>query len=133
MHFDSMTPQDGSAHLAGRLAAIDEENFLASKNRAATKQWWIIHNHTSETRAPSWRGDSSGLCSRNDGKSTAIEKAFGAVLGPSSQALFLEVITEKTDQHCSTFWLPQWGQTTPPASYSVSVSAFVNVFLQALQ
>ena len=53
MHFDSMTPQDGSAHLAGSLAAINEENFLASKNRAATKRWWIIHNHTSETRASS--------------------------------------------------------------------------------
>jgi hypothetical protein len=33
-----MTPQDGSAHLTGSLAAINEENFLASKNRAATKQ-----------------------------------------------------------------------------------------------
>ena len=53
MHFDSMTPQNGSAHLTGSLAAIDEENFLASKNRAATKQWWIIHNPTSETRASS--------------------------------------------------------------------------------
>src|SRR6266852_5202590 len=29
---------------------------------------------------PLWRGDSSGLCSRKEGKSTAIEKAFGAVL-----------------------------------------------------
>ena len=53
MHFDSMTPQNGSAHLTGSLAAINEENFLASKNRAATKRWWIIHNHTSETRASS--------------------------------------------------------------------------------
>ena len=33
-----------------------------------------------------------------------------------SQALFLEVMTEKTGQHCSTLWLRQWGQTTPPAS-----------------
>jgi hypothetical protein len=56
MHFDSMTPQNGSAHLTRSLAAINEENFLASKNRAATKQWWIIHNHTSETRAPSLEG-----------------------------------------------------------------------------
>ncbi len=53
MHFDSMAPQDGSAHLAGSLTAIDEENFFASKNRAATKRWWTIHNHTSETRASS--------------------------------------------------------------------------------
>ena len=73
MHFDSMTPQYGSAHLAGSLAAIDEKNFLA-KNRAATKRWSIIHNPTSETRAPLGRGDSSGLCSRKEGKSTAIEK-----------------------------------------------------------
>src|SRR5258708_30622134 len=29
---------------------------------------------------PLWRGDSSGLCSRQEGKSTAIEKAFGAAL-----------------------------------------------------
>src|ERR1035441_9114753 len=29
---------------------------------------------------PLWRGDSSGLCSRKEGKSTAIEKSFGAVL-----------------------------------------------------
>jgi hypothetical protein len=41
---------------------------------------------------------------------------FRAVLGLSSQALFLEVTTEETDQHCSTLWLPQWGQTTPPSS-----------------
>jgi hypothetical protein len=29
---------------------------------------------------PLWRGDSSGLCPRKEGKSTAIEKAFGALL-----------------------------------------------------
>jgi len=32
------------------------KNFLASKNRATTKRWWIIHNHTSETGAPSLEG-----------------------------------------------------------------------------
>src|SRR5258708_38529423 len=32
--------------------------------------------------------------------------AFGAVLGLGSQALFLEVITEKVGQRCSTSWLP---------------------------
>jgi hypothetical protein len=102
MDLDSMTPQDARAHPTGSLAAIDEENFLASKNRAATKRWWIIHTHTSGTRAPLWRGDSSGLCSRKEGKSTAIEKVFGAVLGLGAQALFLEVIAEKADQRCST-------------------------------
>jgi hypothetical protein len=40
-------------------------------------------------------------------------KVLGVVLRASgSQALFLEVITEKTDQHCSTFLPPQRGQTT---------------------
>jgi hypothetical protein len=38
MDFDSMTPQDASALLAGSLAPIDEENFLTRKNRAATKR-----------------------------------------------------------------------------------------------
>jgi hypothetical protein len=32
--------------------------------------------------------------------------AFGAALGLSSQALFLEVIPEKADQRCLTSWLP---------------------------
>jgi hypothetical protein len=47
MDFDSMTPQDASAHLAGSLAAIDKENFLARKNRAATKPWLV---HTTPLR-----------------------------------------------------------------------------------
>ena len=34
--------------------------------------------------------------------------SFGATLGFRSQALFLEVTTEETDQHCSTLRLPQW-------------------------
>ena len=59
--------------------------------------------------------------------------AFGAVPGLSSQALFLEVITEDTDQHCSTLRLPQWGQVTLPSSYSASVKTFEDVFLQAWQ
>jgi hypothetical protein len=57
--------------------------------------------------------------------------AFGAVLGLSSQALFLEVMTEKADQRCSTLWLPQWGQVTLPSSLSASARIFENVFLQA--
>src|SRR5229473_8008158 len=42
MHLDSVTSQDGSAGLTGSLAAVDEQNFFVSKNRAATK-WWTIH------------------------------------------------------------------------------------------
>ena len=57
-------------------------------------------------------GDSITLSPRGPVSMTA----FGAVPGLSSQALFLEVITEDTDQHCSTLRLPQRGQTTPPSS-----------------
>ncbi len=53
MHLDCVTSQDGSAHLARSLAAVDEENFFVSENRAATK-WWAIHT-TPPKRAPSLR------------------------------------------------------------------------------
>src|SRR6266849_1173497 len=52
---------------------------------------------------------------------------------PRVQALFLEVTTEETDQHCSTLWLRQWGQVTLPSSWSASARIFENVFLQAWQ
>jgi hypothetical protein len=42
MHLDSATSQDGSARLAGCLAAVDEENSFPGKDRAATK-WLAIH------------------------------------------------------------------------------------------
>jgi hypothetical protein len=74
MHFDSMAPQDRSAHVACSLAAIDEENFLAIENRAA-KGWWLVHPAPPKLERLPWRGDSSGLCSRKEGKSTAIERA----------------------------------------------------------
>jgi hypothetical protein len=74
MHFDSMTPQDARAHVACSLTAIDEENFLAIENRAA-KGWWLVHPAPPNLERPLWRGDSSGLCSRKEGKSTAIEKS----------------------------------------------------------
>lgn len=51
----------------------------------------------------------------------------------SSQALFLEVMAEKTDQRCSTFVLPQCGQLTPPSSDSTRDKILENVFLQAWQ
>jgi hypothetical protein len=37
MHLDSASSQDGNARLARSLAAVDEENFLPGKDRAATK------------------------------------------------------------------------------------------------
>jgi hypothetical protein len=77
MHFDSMTSQDRSTRVAGSLAAIDEENFLAIENRAA-KGWWLVHPALPKLERPLWRGDSSGLCSRKEGKSTAIEKSVKA-------------------------------------------------------
>jgi hypothetical protein len=48
MYLDSATSQDGSAHFASSLAAVDEENFLVSKHRAATQWWWAIHTNTSD-------------------------------------------------------------------------------------
>ena len=47
--------------------------------------------------------------------------------------VLVEVMTEKADQRCSTSWLAQCGQTTPPSSLSTSVRVFVNFFLQAWQ
>jgi hypothetical protein len=49
------------------------------------------------------------------------------------QALFLEVTAEKTDQRCSTCWLPQCGQAVFWASCSAMCRTFAKVFLQALQ
>ena len=37
MHLDSVTPQDGSAYLAGCLAAVDEENSFVRKSRTAAQ------------------------------------------------------------------------------------------------
>ena len=37
MHLDSATPQDRTARFAGCVAAVDQENFLIGKSRAATK------------------------------------------------------------------------------------------------
>ena len=48
-----------------------------------------------------------------------------------SQALFFEVIAEKTDQRCSTLWPPQRGQITSSFLIVGEVKILVNVFLQA--
>src|SRR5207245_8217175 len=52
MYLDSATPQDRTARFAGCVAAVDQENFLIGKSRAATK-WWAIHGTPPETSAPS--------------------------------------------------------------------------------
>jgi hypothetical protein len=58
-------------------------------------------------------GDISRLSPRG---ASVNARSWCKCCGFGSQALFLEVITEETDQHCSTFLLPQWEQTPPPAS-----------------
>jgi len=52
---DSVSSQDGGAHLAGCLAAVDEENFLVGKSRAATQWRWAIHTTLPKRSAPSFR------------------------------------------------------------------------------
>jgi len=43
VHLDAMTLQNPNPHIAGRLVAVDEENFLVSKNWLATKWRRGIH------------------------------------------------------------------------------------------
>ena len=40
---NTVTPEDSSPRVAGRLVAIDEEKLLVIENRAATKWWWLVH------------------------------------------------------------------------------------------
>ena len=42
-YLDAMTLQNSDAHVARSLIRVDEQNFLALKNRLATKWWWAIH------------------------------------------------------------------------------------------
>ena len=51
MDFDSMTPQDASAHLAGSLAAINKENFLPARTRRPRRGGWCIP-HLRELESP---------------------------------------------------------------------------------
>ena len=69
MHLDCVTSQDGSAHLARSLAAVDEENFFVSENRAATK-WWAIHTTPPKRARPLWEGDSAKVCAEKEREST---------------------------------------------------------------
>jgi hypothetical protein len=90
MDFVSMTPQDASARIAGSLAAIDKENFLAVANRSATKRWGAMHTTPLRLERPLvGRGDLEGFCARSVGESREIENALirhrGAFVPPSSQ------------------------------------------------
>jgi len=69
MHLDSATPQDRSAYLARSLAAIDQENFLIGKSRAATK-WRAIHRTLPKRARPLQEGGSSKVCAESGGEST---------------------------------------------------------------
>jgi hypothetical protein len=37
-----MTLQNPNPHIAGRLVAVDEQNFLVRKDWLAAKRWWAI-------------------------------------------------------------------------------------------
>jgi hypothetical protein len=56
MYLDAVTAQDGSAHLARTLIAVDEENRLALKNWSATKWWWAIHTALPKVARHLWGG-----------------------------------------------------------------------------
>jgi len=69
MHLNCVSSQDGGAHLASCLAAVDEENFLVGKSRAATK-WWAIHRTPRNERALFRKGDSNEVCAEKWVEST---------------------------------------------------------------
>ena len=52
VYLDSVASQDGSAHLARGLAAVDKQNCFVGEKPAATQWRWAIHKHP-ETSAPS--------------------------------------------------------------------------------
>src|ERR1700730_3368308 len=54
IHLDSATPEDRSARFARSLKAIDEENFLVSKNRATTQWRRAIHISLPKRARPLW-------------------------------------------------------------------------------
>jgi hypothetical protein len=72
IHFYSATSQDGSAYLAGGLAAVDQQNFLASENRAATKWWRAIHTTLPKRARLLWEGESGKVCAEKRRESIEI-------------------------------------------------------------
>src|SRR6266849_1066677 len=71
MHLDAVTSQHGGARLAGCLAAVDEENFLVSKNRAAAQRRWAVHTTLPKRARPLWEGDSAKVCAEKGRESRA--------------------------------------------------------------
>jgi len=71
MRLDSATSQDGSAHLARSLAAVNEENLFPGKGRAVTK-WWAVHTTLPKRARPLWEGESGRVCAENGRESTEI-------------------------------------------------------------
>ena len=69
VYLDAMTLQNPDPHVACRLVTVDEQNFLISKNRLATKCWWAIH-----TARPERGAQLGGLSSRRVWESRKIEK-----------------------------------------------------------
>ena len=67
VYLDAMTLQNPDPHVACRLVTVDEQNFLVSKNRLATKWWWAIH-----TPPPERGAHLGGLSSRGIRESTEI-------------------------------------------------------------
>src|SRR6266849_2318851 len=68
-----------------------------------------------------------------DGAEGEIVKLHRRLLGKCGQALFFEVMTEKADQRCSTFLLPQCGHRTSPSSYSTRDKILSKNFLHFWQ
>jgi hypothetical protein len=48
----SVIPQNAGPRVTRRLITVNKENFLAGKNRAATKWWWMIHSALPQKSAP---------------------------------------------------------------------------------
>jgi hypothetical protein len=72
MHFYSATSQDGSAYFARGLAVVDQQNFLAFENLAATKWWRAIHTTLPKRARPLWKGESGKVCAEKGRESTEM-------------------------------------------------------------
>ena len=75
MHLNCVSSQDGGAHLASCLAAVDEENFLVGKSRAATQWRWAIHTTLPKRARPLWEGDLAKVCAEKERESTEISES----------------------------------------------------------
>jgi len=102
MHLNCVSSQDGGAHLASCLAAVDEENFLVGKSRAATQWRWAIHTTLPKRARPLWEGDSAKVCAEKERESTEILGARNRKAPMTSRGfLFLRLIWNT--RHCCPF------------------------------